>query len=215
MVGVQSSYYDVDPYGHYRYNIDNILNHAPSKQERDRLAKLVRADTLMNEMVGSDGGTFANNPTEVAIQEARELFANEPTNLVVANFGTGKLPSVKNRTWSCVGIMNPAERSFLGDHNIREVLTDLLSGCVVSPATDTECIAKRVELLYGQIASVTRVNPPLRKAFRLDDFTEESAVQMMEDAAKYRDSPEGQAMLNGLADKIVLYSEKLRSLSVT
>lgn len=213
-LGKETTAYATNSDGSYRTNLQIILDSAATKQERDRLAKLSAGDTVMNRAVNSDGGAFANNPTEVAIQEARELFAQEQqqVNLIVANFGTGLLPRTKNRTWSHVGINNPAERHFLGDHNIRNVLTDLINGGIVSPATDTERTARRVLQLYGQFASVTRVNPPLRTPFRLDDFSTESAQAMMADTTAYRDSPEGKALIEQLADKIVAYSDKLRAL---
>ena len=216
-LGKDSTSYDTNNVGAYRTNIQIILNSAATKQERDRLAKLVAGDTDMNRMVNSDGGAFANNPTEVGIQEARELFARDQqqVNLIVANFGTGLLPRTKNRTWSHQGINNPAERHFLGDHNIRHVLTDLIGGGIVSPATDTERTARRVLLLYGQFASITRINPPMRKPFRLDDFSSESAQAMMADAMAYRDSPEGKDAIDQLANKIVMYSDKLRALPAT
>lgn len=211
-IGQTKTDYEMDASGAYRDNLRIILDSAATKQERDKLAKLSKGDQVMNTAVTVDGGTFANNPTEVAIQDARELYAQDQVNLIVANFGTGLLPSTKNRTWSHGGIRNPAERKFLGEHNMRDVLKDLINGGVVSPSTDTERTAKRVNQLYGQFASITRVNPPLRKAFRLDDFSDASAKEMMEDTNAFKDSREGQEILGALADKIVTYSDKLRSL---
>jgi hypothetical protein len=52
----------------------------------------------------------------------------------------------------------------------------------------------------------------LRTPFRLDDFSTASAQAMMADTTAYRDSPEGKALIEQLADKIVAYSDKLRAL---
>ena len=211
-LGVASTTYDTNASGMLHENIEIILDGAPSKQDRELLAKIVHNDSLMNAAATTDGGTWANNPVEVAIEEIRELYAQDQVSIHVANFGTGLMPRSPSRTWSSHGIRNPAERNFVGEHNMREVFSDLIVGAVVSPATDTERIARRAAQFYGDMASITRINPPLRKIFKLDDISESAAREMMEDVKAYITSKEGDAALERLAVEIVAYSDRLKAL---
>ena len=211
---VQSSYYEVTVSGRYYENIEVILDYAPTREEKIRLFRAVLKDEFMNLATLTDGGSFANNASEVAIVEGREAFGADLDNLIVINIGTGKLPVVPNRTWHANGLKSPADRGLiLGEHTVKEVLFDLLNGAFVGPATDTEKIHRRVTNLYKHLASVYRLNPPLRKAFALDDFSRDSAAQMIEDTNAWIASPEGQTFIGEAADKIVAHSAKLRALS--
>lgn len=209
---VQSSFYEVTVGGRYYANIEMILDRAPTQEEKVRLFREVLKDEFMNRVTLTDGGSFANNATEVAIVEGREAFGGGGGgfNFIVINVGTGKLPSVPNRTWHANGLRSPADRGLiLGEHTVKEVLFDLLNGAFVGPATDTEKIHKRVTNFYRHLATVYRLNPPLRKAFMLDDFSKESAAQMIEDTDAWIASAEGQAFIGEAADKIVRHSSKL------
>jgi hypothetical protein len=209
----QSSFYEVTDSGRYYENIDMIIDSASSEAERTRLLKLLRDDGFMNEATLTDGGGFANNPSEVAIQEAIEVYAGENVIPIVVNVGTGKSPSKKSEIWSSTGIKDPAARGLLlGEYNMRKVLSATINGSLVSPATDTERIAKRVAFLYGQFAFIRRLNPPLREPFELDDFSKESAVKMVEDTKAWIASKDGQQLLEEISEKIVASSEKIRAL---
>ena len=209
----QSSYYEVTDGGRYYENIDMIIDAASSKEEKTRLLKLIRDDGFMNEATLTDGGGFANNPTEIGIQEAMEVYSGENVIPVVINVGTGKAPSKRNVIWSSTGIRDPASRGLLlGEYNMRKVLFSTINGSLVSPATDTERVAKKVSFLYGPYAYIRRLNPPLREAFELDDFTVGSAKKMIEDTKTWISSTEGQQLLTEIAEKIVAGSEKLRAL---
>ena len=209
----QSSYYEVTDSGRYYENIDMIIDAASSEAERARLLKLLRDDGFMNEATLTDGGGFANNPSEVAIQEAIEVYAGENVIPIVVNVGTGRGPSRRSEIWSSSGIKDPASRGLLlGEYNMRKVLSSTINGSIVSPATDTESVAKKVALLYGQFATIRRFNPPLREPFELDDFRRESANKMVADTKAWIASKDGQQLLEEISEKIVAKSEKLKAL---
>lgn len=113
-----------------------------------------------------DGGVLANNPTAIALHEARLLWPHEPIQCVVS-VGNGRTVTELELT------------STLTTTGIQDKITK-----IVDSATDTELVhMSMTDLLDPRI--YFRLNPYMSFPYTLDEVDPEKLEQMNKDAHSY------------------------------
>ncbi|CAD5219428.1 unnamed protein product [Bursaphelenchus okinawaensis] len=129
-----------------------------------------RASSLMSVFLGTvlhqDGGVLANNPTAIALHEARLLWPHEPIQCVVS-VGNGRTVSELELT------------STVRNTGIQDKISK-----IVDSATDTELVHNAMgDLLPPN--SYFRLNPYMSFPYTLDEIDPKRLEQMVADAQSY------------------------------
>lgn len=120
--------------------------------------------------VHQDGGILLNNPTAVAVHEAKLLWPNEEIQCVVS-LGSGRYhPTIDTIDED----NNPATLSSLKHKILR----------LIDSATDTEMVHRLMQDLLP-VNSYYRINPVLRDQSTIDENRPEKLEQMITDAQMY------------------------------
>lgn len=115
--------------------------------------------------VHQDGGLMCNNPTAVAIHEAKLLWPNEPIQCVVSLGGGRFIPEVKEQEQGFTSLK-------------KKILK------VIDSATDTEAVHTTIQDLLPPNAYF-RFNPYLSEWITLDENRAEKLDQLKQDAQMY------------------------------
>ncbi|KAI6175972.1 Calcium-independent phospholipase A2-gamma [Aphelenchoides bicaudatus] len=121
---------------------------------------------LLGTLLHQDGGVLANNPTAIALHEARLLWPNEPIQCV-CSIGNGR------------SVMEYELTSTLANTGIQDKITK-----IIDSATDTELIHMTMsDLLDPRI--YFRLNPYMSFPYTLDEIDPAKLEQMNKDAKSY------------------------------
>lgn len=210
---ISSHYLHSSTTGKLQSNFEYIISHAPLPEDIEKLRERSKDDAFMSDSTCVDGGSWANNPTRIAIIEAKHEFTadNEGAQPFIHafNFATGEMPAIRNESWSPKN-PKPAEAAWLGEHGMKSAMTDLIMGSFVDPATETADTSEQLMEEYKDSVCIRRINPRLSRHFSLDDIKAASMKQMMDDTNAWLDSAEGKEAINSCAAEVVMFSEKLK-----
>lgn len=197
--------------GKFVSNMDFIMKRALVPGDQERLKERMKEDKFMNDSVNVDGGSWACNPTRVAIIEAQRQFSVNGSRPYIHafNIGTGEMPKIRNTRWNS-SEPRPADSPLLGKNGMKVVMTELIMGAFVDPATDTSETNYELKQEYGDSVCIQRINPRLSRHFPLDTVDVPSLKQMIDDTKKWLEGPDGSAAVESWAQDIVNYSEKLK-----
>ncbi|XP_063699605.1 calcium-independent phospholipase A2-gamma-like [Culicoides brevitarsis] len=166
-------------------NIQSIYNGS----HKAKLWEVVRAssaapayfgDFVLNNEIHQDGGVLFNNPTAVAIHEAKLIWPDEEIQCVVS-FGTGRNPN-KSRNSDGRKMINPEMLHETAPETLSSWKTKFLR--ILDSATDTE--ATHV-ILSDLLPNETyyRFNPYLEQWIAMVDARPEKITQLENDAHMY------------------------------
>lgn len=166
-------------------NVQSIYNGG----HKAKLWEVVRAssaapayfgDFALNNELHQDGGVLFNNPTAVAIHEAKLIWPDEEIQCVVS-FGTGRNPN-KSRNSDGRKMINPEMLSETAPETLSSWKTKFLR--ILDSATDTE--ATHV-ILSDLLPNETyyRFNPYLENWIAMVDARPEKIAQLENDALMY------------------------------
>lgn len=210
---ISSHYLHSSDTGKLQSNFEYIISHAPLPEDIEKLRERSKNDTFMSDSTCVDGGSWANNPTRIAIIEAKHEFTADNDGaqpfIHAFNFATGEMPAIRNESWSPKN-PKPAEAAWLGEHGMKSAMTDLIMGSFVDPATETADTSEQLMEEYKDSVCIKRINPRLSRHFSLDDIKASSMKQMMDDTNAWLDSAEGREAINSCAAEVVMFSEKLK-----
>lgn len=137
-------------------------------------------DFLLNSEIHQDGGVLFNNPTAVAIHEAKLLWPHEKISCVVS-FGTGRNPN-KSRSGDGRKLINPDMMGEVAAETFSSWKTKFLR--ILDSATDTEATHVILSDLLPA-GSYFRFNPYLTEWLSMVEVRPEKIAQLENDAWMY------------------------------
>lgn len=164
-----------------------------------------------------DGGVLMNNPTSVAIHEAKYLWPGRPLGVVVS-VGTGSFSmNVEAQRGPAAAILKKDERVYVGNivHPIPAVTADSpearrrgsmairVAQAVLESATDTESIHHTLEDLLGKDGVYFRLNPHVPgEQIMMDEYRPEVLAHLRNVGMKYSTDGNGAEILRRLCSKL-------------
>lgn len=201
---------------HLYTHTDIILDACGDAGSRKIHEEKMKGDSMMEgDAVFVDGGAFANNPSMVALCEARRLWSGKgPCCIHMVSIGTGVVPVTKNPTWS-KAVPAPATLGIMGEHTAMDAVSDLVMYSMVAPLCETEDTAKLIQAFGTLQCSIKRINPNLSRTIAMDDSSDKALEDLRRSALAYCESKEGSEYLDSTADEILANSSRLHRMVMT